>query len=237
MKTSLIGWMACATMLYVSCGGEKVTIGGQDLNGAGRGGSDATAGSGGASSSATTTTGGASGSTSGGSAGTSGSGGSGTSGSGGATADGGVPCGPNLLCAANQHCCTNPVGPNHICTPVCTSDPCLGAPCFLGDASATPLANLSCWRTQTPFPPLDKSCTSKGDCFIGLHTINCCGSQTAVGLNVSAKAQFSLAETACGPGLCKCAQFATTAEDGQAENPGHPIQVDCLQGACSTFVP
>jgi len=234
MKASLIVSVTCVAALYVGCGGESVTIGGQDLNSGGKGGqsattTSATTGSGGASTSGTsasTTTGGA------GDPNTGGTGGTGSTG-----ADSGVPCGLSLLCTGNQHCCTNPVGPNQICTSVCTTDPCLGVPCFSpADVGTGPVANLTCWRTQMPFPPLDKSCSTKADCFIARHTINCCGSQTAVGINVSAKAQFSLAETTCGGGLCGCVSFATTAEDGQSENSGQPIDVDCMRGACSTFV-
>ena len=97
---------------------------------------------------------------------------------------------------------------------------------------------LTCESGGATFPLLDKSCSVASDCFVAVHQINCCGTQTAIGLNASSQSAFSSAETQCSgayPG-CGCAQFPTTAEDGRSEDMG-AIQVDCRSGQCFTFVP
>jgi hypothetical protein len=97
---------------------------------------------------------------------------------------------------------------------------------------------LACESGGTTFPLLDKSCGAPTDCFVAVHMINCCGTQTAIGLNVSSQMAFTAAEASCAaayPG-CGCAQFPTTAEDGRSELLG-PIQVDCRASRCVTFVP
>jgi hypothetical protein len=105
------------------------------------------------------------------------------------------------------------------------------------DASATAV-QLTCESGGTTFPFLEKGCTTTAECFVAVHTKNCCGTQNAVGLNKVSQAAFGQAESACDaayPGCC-CAQFPTTAEDGRTEEFG-TIQVQCDIGICTTYVP
>jgi hypothetical protein len=97
---------------------------------------------------------------------------------------------------------------------------------------------LACESGGTTFPPLDKTCGVPSDCFVAVHTMNCCGTQVAIGLNVSAEPSFASAEAVCDAAYpaCGCAQFPTTAEDGRSEELG-PLQVDCRAGRCFTYVP
>jgi hypothetical protein len=239
--------LAIAVLLSMAgCGAKEISIGGKDVTDAGPDG----AGAGGASSSSGTTTASSTG-------GTTGTGGAAGSGTGGAP---GVLCG-SKTCGVGEHCCTNPVGPNQVCTPTCTTDPCLGAPCVgvadaafaeassgfadastgvaeagvIVDSGSRALA-LSCWRDQMPFPSLDTGCNVQSDCFIALHTTDCCGSIAAFGVNASAKTQFQSAETSCGAGICECAPKPTLAQDGRSVANGN-IAVQCSNRTCLTWVP
>jgi hypothetical protein len=72
---------------------------------------------------------------------------------------------------------------------------------------------------------------------VAMHTINCCGSRTAIGLNVSSQVSFNSAESVCPP-ACTCVSGPTTAEDGQSVSAAHPtISVMCTQNQCKTYIP
>lgn len=89
------------------------------------------------------------------------------------------------------------------------------------------------------FPAFDKACTAAADCVIKFHMVDCCGSRVSIGINASESAAFDQAEAICDamyPG-CGCAAMPTKAEDGKTALDENTIQVDCLSGACSTFVP
>ncbi|HTN26585.1 MAG TPA: hypothetical protein VL180_02265 [Burkholderiales bacterium] len=95
-----------------------------------------------------------------------------------------------------------------------------------------------CESHGTTFPLLEKSCSVTSDCFIALHMVSCCGTQTAIGLATTSESEFTAAENKCEmayPG-CGCAEGPTTAEDSRNETMG-TIQVECRAGACTTFVP
>ncbi len=106
-----------------------------------------------------------------------------------------------------------------------------------GSSAAGGGSGVSCWQNDAPFPAFDKSCTANTDCFVAMHTINCCGSCTAIGLNVSSQVSFNSAESVCPP-ACTCISGPTTAEDGQAVSAAHPtISVMCTQNQCKTYIP
>jgi hypothetical protein len=97
---------------------------------------------------------------------------------------------------------------------------------------------ITCESHGTTFPLLVKSCAAATDCFVANHMVDCCGTFTAIGLNVASQAAFTTAETACAnayPG-CGCAARPTMAEDGRTEDMG-PISVRCDNNLCRTFVP
>jgi hypothetical protein len=89
------------------------------------------------------------------------------------------------------------------------------------------------------FPTFDKTCTMAADCATALHMVSCCGTLTAIGINVAEKPAFTAAETTCEmqyPG-CGCAQSPTTTEDGKTSMDDTQIQVGCTNGQCMTFLP
>jgi hypothetical protein len=115
---------------------------------------------------------------------------------------------------------------------------CSHAPHGTADASSTSV-QLQCESHGTRFPWLEKGCVAASDCFVANHMVDCCGTLTAVGLNVSAQAAFTTAETKCAnayPG-CGCAEGPTTTEDGKSQLGGGTIEVRCETDLCRTFVP
>ena len=106
------------------------------------------------------------------------------------------------------------------------------------DASPTSV-ELACESHGTTFPQLEKACTAATDCFVALHTVSCCGTQVAIGFNLSSKSAFTTAENKCDnayPG-CGCAEGPTMAEDGKSQQVGGAIDVRCDSGLCRTYVP
>jgi hypothetical protein len=80
-----------------------------------------------------------------------------------------------------------------------------------------------------------RTCSVQSDCAWGLHTVNCCGSEHAMGVSASAKATFEADEKACDatyPG-CGCAAMPTVDDGGKT---GSAFAVDCVSGVCTTHV-
>jgi hypothetical protein len=96
---------------------------------------------------------------------------------------------------------------------------------------------VACESHGTTFPVLDKACTFASDCFIAYHMGDCCGSEIAIGLNVSTMSAFAAAEQACEAAFppCGCRGLPTRAEDGRSTD--GTIIVGCDQGLCRTSVP
>ena len=89
------------------------------------------------------------------------------------------------------------------------------------------------------FPTFDKTCTSAGDCVIGIHQSDCCGSRQAIGMNETEQARFSADEATCvaqySPG-CECPPAFPLAEGGQSAFDGKTIVVECQSNQCITTV-
>jgi hypothetical protein len=87
----------------------------------------------------------------------------------------------------------------------------------------------------------DKSCAAAADCAIGRHYLDCCGSEIALGINVSEAARFDASGGICngqGP-LCACASQGLVAEDGQhSHDLEHlsDVSVACNAGRCETSI-
>ncbi len=80
---------------------------------------------------------------------------------------------------------------------------------------------------------LSRACTTKADCTYGIHQINCCGSEQAMGYATSGASSFTTFEPACRnsyPG-CGCAQMPTVDDSGKT---GSEFAVDCVSGVCTT---
>lgn len=100
-------------------------------------------------------------------------------------------------------------------------------------------ADVQCAGENPYFPTFGKTCTSQDQCAVAIHQINCCGTRAAIGILAADSAAFAAAEATCEAQYpqCGCAQFPTKAEDGDTTTDESLIQVDCLAGSCSTFVP
>jgi hypothetical protein len=85
-----------------------------------------------------------------------------------------------------------------------------------------------------PAPP--KACGQTSDCTIALKTIDCCGSQRAVGLAKFAKDAWAKAELACAQGMaiCDCSPKPLQFEDGLSGGDGL-MAVQCEAGQCLTY--
>ena len=97
-------------------------------------------------------------------------------------------------------------------------------------------AKLDCAQSSGKPQPF-KLCQANKDCTYVLHTVDCCGSQQAVGLTKVAKLGFEKAEAICGPkmAICDCAPKPVVAEDGVSAGEGL-IAVQCEAGACMSYI-
>ncbi len=106
-----------------------------------------------------------------------------------------------------------------------------------GAGGAAP--EVKCAVSPPVFPTFDRTCSGASDCVVAFHQINCCGTRRAMGIAKGELAAFGQAEAVCEsqyPG-CGCAQQPTAADDGNSTFDESSIQVTCLMGNCSTFVP
>lgn len=56
---------------------------------------------------------------------------------------------------------------------------------------------VQCGTGDSQFPEFDKNCTADGDCALVFHTVNCCGTEVALGINAGQVAAFDAAEAIC----------------------------------------
>jgi|GEM_PF-1260620 len=97
---------------------------------------------------------------------------------------------------------------------------------------------ISCGGAEPFFPEFSKACAGLEDCAYGLHQTDCCGNRVAVGLAGTEVAAFAAAETTCRAQYphCGCPQGPIVAEDGVPAFDEADVRVDCVGGACQTFV-
>ena len=95
----------------------------------------------------------------------------------------------------------------------------------------------NCTSTGLAEPKAPKACQKQSDCTTLLQTIDCCGSQKAVGVAKYAKDAMEAAELKCTQAIsiCDCATKPVVAEDGQAAGDGL-IAVQCEAGACMSYI-
>ena len=93
------------------------------------------------------------------------------------------------------------------------------------------------------FPTFDRGCTSDSTCSFGLHQVDCCGNQVAMGFNHSQKTSFDTAEAAyraACPAACGCPMGPITTDSGSTGD-SSKIKVRCEGaatgiGTCKTYV-
>ena len=98
---------------------------------------------------------------------------------------------------------------------------------------------VQCSTEPIVFPEFDKSCGNEADCALVFHTINCCGTDVAWGINADEVPAFEAAEAICDsqyPG-CGCPAQATEAEDGNTSWDPNDFAVQCDGGTCMSYVP
>jgi hypothetical protein len=82
-------------------------------------------------------------------------------------------------------------------------------------------------------PALDKSCVRDDDCFAGVHTLDCCGSQVVLGYSVSEQSSFNGYEAQCmARAVCRCAPQDPTIEGGQVTSDIELRRAVCSAGHC-----
>lgn len=97
------------------------------------------------------------------------------------------------------------------------------------------VCSCSCNATCEDFaqPTLDKSCATDDECFAGVHTLDCCGSQVVLGYRVSEQASFDDYEAECAArAVCRCAPAEPTIEGGQATSDIEHRKAICNGGQC-----
>lgn len=95
----------------------------------------------------------------------------------------------------------------------------------------------TCVGDSAAFPTFDKGCTNDVSCSFGLHQINCCGSQAAIGLNHAFKVDFEKYETAWRATCpaCGCASGGISLDDGEVVGDPSLVGVKCDGGQCRTY--
>jgi hypothetical protein len=99
--------------------------------------------------------------------------------------------------------------------------------------------DVQCIGDPPVFPEFDKSCGGDQDCALVFHTIDCCGTDVAWGINVDDVAAFDAAEAICDSQYppCGCAPSETEAEDGNASFNPDDFAVTCRDGTCMSYIP
>jgi len=108
-----------------------------------------------------------------------------------------------------------------------------------GGTSGTGGEGIQCGTEPVTFPEFDKSCVGNEDCALVFHTISCCGTDVAWGINVDEVPAFDAAEAICDsqfPG-CGCPAGPTEAEDGNTGMSPDDFAVTCDAGTCMSYVP
>jgi hypothetical protein len=99
--------------------------------------------------------------------------------------------------------------------------------------------DVQCGTSPVVFPEFDKSCGNDDDCALVFHTIDCCGTGEAWGINEGEVEAFEAAEAICDsqyPG-CGCPAGPTEAEDGNTGMSPGDFAVRCNGGTCMSYVP
>lgn len=89
------------------------------------------------------------------------------------------------------------------------------------------------------FPGVGKECAVDGDCAVVFHQTDCCGSQSAIGVDADTVDAFNKTEAMCAatwPG-CGCAPQPTIAEDGESAQDPAQIVAQCVDNLCQSAVP
>jgi hypothetical protein len=158
-----------------------------------------------------------------------------------------VACG-----AVGERCCTGAACSNGCCDPAKVSCIANGTTCSTGGTCNNGVCPTGgggrggsgggggtggCGNGGT-FPTFAKTCLDNPGCAIGMHQLNCCGSQLAIGISFAEQARFMTAEAAWDATCpaCGCPATLPSAEDGKMCMVDG-ITVRCDNGRCTTHCP
>lgn len=116
----------------------------------------------------------------------------------------------------------------------CTEKACVGMPDLATSDAGSDV--VMCATAPIVFPSFDKTCSDSSQCSFGLHQVNCCGSQLALGFHVAESARFAAAEKQCRGQYppCACPAAPTKTEDGQTWDGVRTIIATCTAKGCMT---
>ena len=114
-------------------------------------------------------------------------------------------------------------------------DSSLGSDAFIGGDAGVVCSG----HDASAFPTFARGCTVDGDCAIGAHQTDCCGTISAMGIAGSERARFAAAESQCESQYpaCGCASGTVRTDDGSTPPPGsgaNAVVVHCAAGQCTT---
>ena len=104
------------------------------------------------------------------------------------------------------------------------------------DLARSDLAAYTCYDPGSSFPMFARGCSRDGECYVGIHQIDCCGSRAARGIQLAIAKDFEAAEAnfrVICPALCDCVPRPTACDDGKTA-PDNLITVTCERGSCTT---
>ena len=97
---------------------------------------------------------------------------------------------------------------------------------------------VMCFGDLPTFPAFERQCQSDADCTFVLHTVDCCGSERAYGIEKDEVDAFDEAEAICDMQYprCDCLPMPTIADDGNATTDPQQLASKCNFGYCESFV-
>lgn len=125
---------------------------------------------------------------------------------------------------------------------VIVDQPSAGSGGTTSTSTVTTTGTGACPDGGKPIPAQLKSCSVDTDCSNQLIYVDCCGRQEAIGVSITQLGAFHAFEKACNPfaPVCDCDPGPTLTEDGSSVPPDAElgiVQVACMSGFCSTFIP
>lgn len=87
-------------------------------------------------------------------------------------------------------------------------------------------------------PAPDRTCVTAADCALLNHQVDCCGTEVALGIAVTARAAAAQTELVCAAQwpVCKCVARETVADDGKTFTDPAQLNLRCMAGRCESFV-
>lgn len=87
-----------------------------------------------------------------------------------------------------------------------------------------------------------RACTADAQCRVGIFTLNCCGTERAIGYSAASGVAFDRLRDGCarlygGIRMCGCPTLPTELDDGARTLDHSRILASCVRGMCSSHLP